>query len=317
MFPYANHSWLVLNDKGRLYVEPTGKLNLGMVTDAIWTDYDNDGWEDLLVAREWNTLVLLKNMQGKSLDPGVTTGLDDHPGFWYSVAAGDFDQDGDDDYIVGNLGENHRFNISPEYPLSLYAIDLDMNGVLDPITTGYWENIEGEMTEYPVNYLDELWSQSVFFNKYENYAPFSYASFREMVGEALLKRMDFKLQVKNTSSYILWNNNGAFQWEKLPLPVQLAPIKKMIVTDFNGDNLPDVLVTGNDHTHDIATGYYDANKGIVMLNTGKGSFNILSPSQSGFAVQGMVESLLYFKGDTSLVVAGINRNKVSVFKKKP
>jgi hypothetical protein len=91
----------------------------------------------------------------------------------------------------------------------------------------------------------------------------------------------------------------------------------MIVTDLNGDNMQDVILAGNDHTYDIATGYYDASKSNVMLNTGKGTFNILSPSQSGMAIQGMVQSLLYFKGDTSLVVAGVNRNKVAVYKQRP
>ncbi|TAL62403.1 MAG: hypothetical protein EPN88_13325 [Bacteroidetes bacterium] len=93
----------------------------------------------------------------------------------------------------------------------------------------------------------------------------------------------------------------------------------MIVEDFNGDNYPDVLIGGNDYTFDIATGYYDANKGIVLLNKGKQqekekpTFEVLGPSQSGILLQGMVESLLYFKGDTSLVVAGFNREKAAVF----
>jgi len=316
MFPYANHSWLILNDKGRLYVEPWCKINLGMVTDAVWSDYDKDGWIDLLIAREWNTLVFMKNINGKNLEAQPIQGMEGNPGFWYSVVAGDFDKDGDDDYIAGNLGENHRFTISPQYPLSLYAVDLDMNGVIDPITTGYWENIEGKMTEYPVNYLDELWSQSNYFvSKFGDYASFSYSSFSDMIEPALLNRAEFILQVKNTSSYILWNEEGNLRWEKLPVDLQVAPIKEMVVDDFNGDGLPDVLITGNDHTFDIATGYYDASKGFVLLNNGKAGFTVLKPSQSGFAVKGMVESLLYFEGDTSLVVAGVNRKRVEVFKK--
>jgi hypothetical protein len=89
----------------------------------------------------------------------------------------------------------------------------------------------------------------------------------------------------------------------------------MIVRDFNADNSLDVLVSGNDYTYDVSTGYYDANKGLLLLNQGKGkSFEVLTPSQSGILLQGMVESLLYFEGDTSLIVAGINRAPVKVFK---
>lgn len=318
MFPYANNSWIILNDKGRLYVEPWCKMDLGMVTDAVWTDYDNDGWNDLLVAREWNTLALIKNLKGKNLEYQSMPGMNEYSGFWYSIAASDFDKDGDDDYIAGNLGENHRFTISEKYPLNLYAIDLDMNGVIDPIITGYWQNIEGQMTEYPVNYLDELWSQSTYFvSRYSEYAAFSYAPFSAIVEPALINRADFKLKVNTASSYILWNDGGSFRWEKLPVEVQVAPIKKMVVDDFNGDELQDVLIAGNDHTFDISTGQYDASKGFVMLNNGQGNFKVLKPSESGFAVKGMVESLLYFPGDTSLVITGVNRGKAVAFKVIP
>jgi hypothetical protein len=318
MFPYANDSWLIINDKGKLSVNPSSRLNLGMVTDAIWTDYDKDGWEDLLVAREWNSLVILKNVIGKEMVPQVIPGLENYHGIWYSLIAGDFDQDGDDDYIAGNLGDNHRFTVSDKYPLHLYAIDLDLDGNIDPLTTAYWKDQNDKMKEYPINYFDELRSQSTFFEKrFENYASFSYTSIDDILDEEISKRLEFKLHVNTTSSYILWNDGGKLRWEKLPRSLQVAPIRKMIVRDFNDDNYPDVLVAGNDYTYDVSTGYYDANKGIVMLSKGsKQSFDVLTPSQSGLFLQGMVESLLYFEGDTSLVVAGINRAKIAVFEHK-
>jgi enediyne biosynthesis protein E4 len=320
MFPYSNHSWLIRNDKGKLSTDSASRLNLGMVTDAVWTDYDKDGWEDLLVARDWNSLVLLKNMNGKELVPQNIPSLEAERGIWYSLAAGDFDQDGDDDFVVGNLGDNHRFTVSDQFPLNLYAIDLEMDGTLDPVMTAYWKDKEGKMTEYPVNYLDELWSQSGFFNlKFRDYAPFSLTGFKDMLDESLMKRLEFKLDVNTTSSYILWNDKGTFRWEKLPLNVQVSPVKKMIVQDLNGDTYPDVIIGGNDYTYDVSTGYYDAIKGIVLMNKGKKqekdkpAFDVLTPVQSGLLLQGMVESLLWFKGDTSLVVAGFNRAAVKVF----
>ena len=320
MFPYANHSWLIINDKGKPTVNSASKLDLGMVTDAIWTDYDNDGWEDLLVAREYNSILLLKNMNGKELIPQNIPELESKRGIWFSLAAGDFNKDGYEDYIVGNLGENNRFSVNDKYPLNLYAIDLDMDGTIDPLITAYWPDQKGKMKEYPLNYLDELWSQSSFFQKkFRDYATFSYTSIDAMLDENILKKVEFKLDVNSTSSYILWNEKGKFRWEKLPKALQVSPIRKMIVQDFNGDNYPDVLLGGNDYTYDVSTGNYDANKGIVLLNKGKNQekgkpvFDVLTPAQSGILLQGMVESLLYFKGDTSLVVAGFNRAKVSVF----
>jgi len=320
IFPYANYSWLLRNDNGNLSADPSFRLNLGMVTDALWTDYDKDGWEDLLVAREWNSLVIMKNMNGKELVPEIMPELETKHGIWYSLAAGDFDKDGDDDYIAGNLGDNQRFTVSDKYPLNLYAIDLDRNGVIDPIITAYWNDREGIMTEYPVNYLDELWSQSNFFRmKFADYTPFSYASINKIFDESVMKRLEFKLDVNTTSSFILWNEKGKFNLEKLPVQLQTSPAGKMIVQDFNDDGWPDVLIAGNDYTYDLSAGYYDANKGILLLNKGeklekgKTVFQVVEPSESGILLKGMVESLLYFKGDTSLVVAGINRAKTAVF----
>jgi len=314
-FPYADHSWIIINDKGKLKTDSWCSLDLGMVTDAVWSDYDKDGWEDLIVTREWNSVLVLKNMQGKELVPVKIPELEAHNGLWYSIAAGDFDNNGYEDYIVGNLGENNRFTISEKYPLNLYAIDLDLDGNLDPVMTGYWRDQNNKMKEFPVNYLDDLISQSAFFKKkFNSYASFSYATADDIFDRNILKRMELKLNVNTASSYVIWNNKGKFRWDKLPAELQVSPIKKMIVSDFNGDSYPDVLCAGNDYTYDVSTGYYDANKGIVLLSNGQNqSFSVLTPSESGLVLQGIVESLLYFKGDTSLVVAGINRGKTSVF----
>jgi hypothetical protein len=140
MFPHADPSWLIINEKGMLKADSSSKFNLGMVTEAVWSDYDKDGWEDLVIAREWNSMIVLKNMNGKELIPQNIKEFEDHHGIWYSVAAGDFDGDGDDDYIAGNLGENHRFTIANKYPLSLYSIDLDLDGVIEPLSTAYWKD---------------------------------------------------------------------------------------------------------------------------------------------------------------------------------
>jgi hypothetical protein len=287
-----------------------------MVTDAVWSDYDKDGWEDLIVTREWNSIIILKNMNGRDLVPQKIPELEEKHGIWYSIVAGDFDQDGDEDYIAGNLGVNHRFTISDQYPLSLYAIDLDLDGNIDPLTTAFWKDKNNKMTEYPVNYLDELMAQSTFFQKmFNDYTSFSYAGIKDMLNEEILKRLDFKLYVNTTSSYILWNDRGKFRWEKLPGPMQVSPVTKMVVQDLNNDKFPDVIAGGNDYTYDVSTGYYDALKGIVLLSKGESqSFDVLPPDKSGLLLQGMVESLLYFDGDTSLIVAGMNRASTVVFR---
>jgi hypothetical protein len=314
-FPYVSYSWLILNDKGKLSVNSNSKLDLDMVTDAVWSDYDHDGWEDLIVTREWNSVLILKNMQGKELVPQKIPELDELRGFWYTIKASDLDGDGDDDFIIGNLGENHRFNISNEYPLYLYVFDLDLDGTIDPVMTGFWKDDHGKMQEYPVNYLDELREQSSFFQaKFKDYKTFSNTSFSEILDERVKKIVEFRLKINTTSSGILWNDKGTFKWEKLPVAVQVSPITKLIVKDFNGDHLPDILAAGNDYSPNVSTGNYDANKGFVLVNKGKNKpFEVLPASRSGLFLQGMAGSLLFFDGDNPIIVAGINRSKTLAF----
>lgn len=311
-FPFASDSWILINDEGTYLAENTMNFNLGMVTDAIWSDYDNDGWADLIVTREWNSVMILKNNNGESFKNQDIPEIESKHGSWFSITSGDFDQDGDDDYIVGNLGDNHRFTVSDEYPLRIYALDLDLNGTLDPISTGYWKDQYDVMTEFPINYMDELVGQSNYFiRKYDGYTPFSYASIKQMFDTATMNRVAHTFYMNTSSSYILWNQGNGFRWEKLPAAAQVSPIKKAIVADFNHDSYPDVLLAGNDHTYDIATGYYDANKGLVLLSEdGKPLSKLLSPSKSGIVLNGMVESLLFMDGETPMIIAGINRDSV-------
>ncbi len=313
-FPLAAHSYLMINNSGEFNTEVPIKFDLGMVTDATWSDYDGDGWEDLVITREWNSLAILRNIEGQKLALQSNSEIEKNHGLWNTVVSGDFDQDGDDDYIVGNLGENHRFTVNDLYPMNLYAKDLDGNGSIDPLTTGFWKDPEGKMKEFPVNYLDELAAQSSYFREiFESYTAFSYLTIDD-----ILNREEFpeekKYHINTSSSFVLWNDGGKFRWVRLPSPIQTSPVKSMLVRDFNGDQYPDVLVAGNDYTFDVSTGYYDANKGFIMLSKGKeSSFEILTPTESGMLLNGQVESLLYFKGDTSLVVAGINREKIEIF----
>jgi hypothetical protein len=315
VFPLAEDSWILINDEGQYNSESRIALNLGMVTDAVWSDYDKDGWEDLVVTREWNSALFLKNINGKQMLSQDIPEIESMHGMWFSINSGDFDMDGDPDFILGNLGENHRFTISDEYPLRIYALDLDMNGTMDPISTGYWKSKYDEMIEYPINYLDELVGQSNFFlRKYDSYKAFSFASIPEMFDTATLNRVDYRFYINTASSYILWNEEEAFRWEKLPIEAQVSPIKKTIIQDFNSDGYPDLLLAGNDHTFDISTGYYDSNKGFVLMSEDdKPLKRLLSPAETGIVLNGMVESLIYLEGENPLILAGMNRDSVVTY----
>ena len=319
-FPFAHESWLLKNNKGKFETLPDSKMDLGMVTNAIVTDYDMDGWPDILVTREYNSVQLLRNIEGQKLEPVQIKELEHKHGLWYAAACGDFDLDGDDDYIFGNLGENNQITVSTLNPQNLYAMDVDNNGIIEPVRTAYWENEKGNITEYPVNYLDELVEQSTYFKKkFDSYTSFSYADFDDIFDKNAQKSIRKKLYVNTTPSYILWNDDRNFRWEMLPTRLQMAPITRFIVRDFNDDKYPDILLGGNDYTWEVGTGNYDANIGYLLLNKGSGQdsddfeFEVLGPSESGILLDGMLESLLFIEGKPDLIVAGFNRDKTKVF----
>jgi hypothetical protein len=164
--------------------------------------------------------------------------------------------------------------------------------------------------------MDELMAQSAYFQKrFEDYASFSLTSFKDMMDASIIERVELKLHVNTTSSYLIRNDAGTLKWEKLPKALQVSPIKKMILRDLNEDGYPDVILGGNDYTYDVSTGYYDASKGFVLLSLGKKQeFEVLSPSRSGLLLHGMVEALECFDSDSSLIiVAGFNRARAEVF----
>ncbi len=321
MFPFAADSWILINEGGQFPPEKTLRFNLGMVTDAVWSDYDGDGWEDLLVTREWNSLMILKNMQGEGVQSQEFAEVEKMHGIWYSITAADFDGDGDDDYLLGNLGENNRFHISEQYPLKIYAFDLDLNGTLDPISTGFWRDPNDVMKEFPINYLDELAGQCTYFeSRFKDYTTFSYATIGDILDTSMMNRINYTFYTHTASSYLLWNvdEEQRFRWEKLPGPAQVSPITRTLVKDFNNDGIPDVLLAGNDHTYDISTGYYDALKGLLLLSRdGEPLTEVLPPSETGIVLSGMVESLLWMDdpmGGDPMIVAGLNRDSAVVYR---
>src|SRR5258708_16785569 len=130
-----------------------------MICDAVWTDFDNDGWTDLIVVGEWMPVTFFRNNHGKLENITAQSGIADQVGWWNSITAGDFDNDGKIDYIVGNLEQNSFFRASDKEPVSIYAKDFDNNGSIDPIITVFLKDQNGEKKEYTAMNRDDIMSQ--------------------------------------------------------------------------------------------------------------------------------------------------------------
>ncbi|HRN57293.1 MAG TPA: VCBS repeat-containing protein, partial [Agriterribacter sp.] len=209
-------------------------IDIGLVCDALWTDFDNDGWEDLVIAGEWMPLVFLKNNRGK-FERLTESGIEQHSGWWGSLAAGDFDNDGDMDYIAGNLGENSFYRADAKHPVRIYGKDFDKNGAYDIITTIYLKDEQGIRKAFPAQNRDEIVRQLPGLkNRFPTYKDFGKATVHDLFTKAELQDA-LVLEANNMKSCFIKNmGNGKFECHPLPAQAQWAPLYGMVADDFNG-----------------------------------------------------------------------------------
>lgn len=297
-YPKAVSSYILRNDKGKFtdvttQVAPQLK-NIGLICDITWSDFDNDGWQDLVMAGEFMPITFLKNEKGvfgSAQTPNAS--LTNKIGWWNSITSGDFDNDGDIDYIAGNMGINTLMRASDEHPFRIYAKDFNNDGFYDAIPTVYFKDQEDKLQEFPYNTRDDLAKQFIQTRqRFQNYAKYSQATIKEILKPEELK--DALVLKANwlRSSYIENKGNGKFEIKELPLEAQFAPIFGMIAQDFDQDGNLDVLLAGNDFGIELGTGRNDAFNGLLLKGRGNGSFEPISLEKSGYCVTGDAKALV-------------------------
>ena len=323
-YPTNPKNFLYKNVGGK-FIDVTQQLcpqlqNLGMVTDALWTDFDNDGKVDLVLTGEWMPVTFLKNTGSSFVLVNNTTGISQHLGWWNSIVSGDFDNDGDIDYVVGNLGLNSNYCATATEPMMLYAKDLDNNGSLDAMIFCYLKATDGSRKPFPMNTKDDLASQLVSIRKkYPTYKSYGMASMDDLWSEkdkqGAIKKVANDLQ----SSYIENKGNGKFEIRPLPLEAQAAPIYGMMSEDVDGDGNLDLLLVGNDYGMEPYSGRHDAFNGLVLKGDGKGNFKSLPVAESGFFVKGDAKGLarLHTAGNEDVLIATQNQDSLLVYATTP
>ncbi|WP_276366414.1 VCBS repeat-containing protein [Chryseolinea sp. H1M3-3] len=314
-YPFPAESYLLQNDQGK-FTNVTNKIcpgleKAGMITDALFTDFNSDGKSDLVVVGEFMPITFFSNKDGEFVK-NSSSGLDNHVGWWNSIVGGDFDRDGDYDYVVGNLGTNNGYQVSKEFPLKVYAKDFDKNGSVDAVLACYIkESLKNsdEKKLYPIHFWDELNSQSPKFRQQFS----KYKTYSETTMDKLLSPEDLQdaliLQANHfESSYIENQGNGKFNLTTLPANVQFAPANGMVADDFNSDGNLDVMIVGNDYGNEVFVGRYDALKGVILLGDGTGSFRVVPPLKSGFTVAGDAKALVKLYGADGKAIFLVTQN---------
>lgn len=317
-YPASPISSLLVNQNGILKEDtPACLKELGMVTDALWTDFNNDGWIDLIVVGEWTKIQFFINKMG-TLEFHEDTGLESTSGWWNSISGGDFDNDGDTDYILGNFGLNTYIKADEEHPIRVYADDFDANGKIDPIISYYEKDDSGALKEYSLHTRDALISQIVAYKKrFKDYKSFAEADFDEILKKHDRKN-DFVLDAKIlTTSYLENLGMDGFKISALPLECQVSPVYGVLVKDFDGDGNRDALLSGNQNSADPLFGNYDASNGIFLKGNGKGDFKSVSTLQSGLYLNGDQKSIVtLFVENHPVLLAGANQGSLKAYEYK-
>lgn len=319
-YPLPDRSFLLRNDsKGPdaihftdITAEVSADLErIGLVSSALWTDYDLDGWTDLILVGEWMPITLYKNNEGSLINMTASSGLADYTGWWNSLAAADFDKDGDMDYVAGNLGLNTSFKVSQDQPMRIIAKDFDKNGFIDPVCSYY---VQGK--NYPIYHRNIMMNQMPFIKvKYKQYEEYARATMADIFNEKQMEGAYMADSRSFNSAYIENQGDGSFQIHPLPIEAQFAPIYGILANDYNTDGNFDLLLVGNSYSSNVETGQYDAFIGLFLEGDGEGNFLPVPGRESGFFVDGDAKGMaeLTLGDGRSLILAAQNSGKMKVF----
>ncbi|WP_311195986.1 VCBS repeat-containing protein [Antarcticibacterium sp. 1MA-6-2] len=234
-------SFLLINNNGRFTIADNDNVKTsGMVTDAEWTDFDGDGWIDLIVIGEWMSPKFFRNNRGNLEDVTSDYLMEELRGLWQTIIPFDINGDGNMDYLLGNWGLNSKFSATKEFPLKMYYSDFDGNGSTETITT-----YAREGKYYTVAGLDELVGQlSYLRKKFPSYKDFAGKSIEDIFDKAQLNKSNL-LEVNTLSSGYLLNFGEKYTFKPFKENLQVAPITSFLAGDFNNDGKEEVLIGGN------------------------------------------------------------------------
>jgi len=261
-YPNAPESYVLENQKGK-FVNVTNSVaqdfkNIGLVNDLVFSDYDQDGDQDMIVVGEWLPVVIFNNDAGKFTKVALKT--DEIIGWNQTIKVVDIDDDGDDDYLIGNYGKNNKFHPSKQKPLHIYANYFDDNTSYD---TALSKVSNGEL--YPARGKECSTQQTPFLEeKITTFKAFANSTLEEVYGQEKIADA-LHLEVTNFHSYVMKNlGNGNFDIEDLSVTAQFGPTLDFELLDVNADGKQEILGVGNIYDAEVETIRYDASRGFIL-----------------------------------------------------
>lgn len=306
-YPYAPKSSIYINNNG-VFSNSTKDIapeleRIGMVTDAVWFDINNDKKDDLIICGEWMGIEVFIYENGKLERSNYYESLKNTTGWWNKILIEDVDNDGDKDIIAGNLGLNYKFHTSKDKPFEIYTKDFDFNGTEDIFLAKHYKG-----KQVPVRGKGCTAQQMPHLkNKIKSYESFANKDLEEIIGGGIKKALHYKVSEFRSGIFINQGENN-FNFEAFSSDAQTSPINSILFSDFDNDGIKDLLLAGNNYQSEVETTKADAGIGIFYKGNQNKPFAYIPHSKTGFFSDKDVRNMVELKGKNSSIIFVANNN---------
>ena len=308
-YPHAPASYLLINEAGKFTIKTQDIApeleRIGMVTDAQWSDLDNDQDLDLIVTGEWMGIEVFENISGKLLKTDLYKNLSENVGWWNRLLVTDIDNDGDQDIVAGNLGLNYKYHASKEKPFHIYTDDFDFNGTEDIVLAKYYNE-----KQVPVRGKSCMAQQMPYLqNKIKTYQDFANKDLKGIIGNDIASALHYEAN-EFKSGIFLNKGKGKFLFSPFTYEVQKSPINSILYSDFDADGISDLVLAGNNYQSEIETTRADAGTGFFLKGNSKGRFKYIPNFKTGFFADKDVRNMILLTTSQGELVLVANNNDV-------
>ena len=284
-YPKPASSILYINQNGKLVASSNNSSlfsEIGLVSGSVFSDIDNDGDPDLILAMEWGPVTILENINGKFKDVTANMGLSNFKGWWNGVATGDFNEDGLLDIVATNWGVNTKYHFSPAHPRKVYFDDFDNDNILDIVEAHYDDQFNDLVPERGFSCISN--AMSFVGEEKKTFLNYAQSSLSDIFGNSLISAP--YLEANTLESMVFINNGNGFDPIALPFEAQISTAMHAGVADINGDGHEDIFLSQNFFAVQKETDRNDSGRGLIILGNGKGEFKSLPGHLSGIQVYG-------------------------------